>query len=104
RVWSRRRRKPVWSPIQARVRGGSMMSTPLAAVQEAQGLVVQMPVADDHVRPVDAGRAVPVTEAAAGFLDDHLQGGHIPDVNAVLDHQLAGALGHEHEAVEVAEA
>src|SRR5262249_47394191 len=71
-------------------------------LQDGQGGVVQFAVADEHVRTMDARFAAPVAEAAAGFLDDRLDGGHVPGMDAVLDHQLARTLRHQHEAVEIA--
>ena len=53
---------------------------------------------------MDRAGAGPVAEAAAGFLDDRLDGRHVPGMDAVFDHDLARALGHEQMAVEIAEA
>ena len=49
-------------------------------------LGVQLAVADDHVGPLQIDRAVPVREPPAGRLDDRLEGGHVPDVDTLLDH------------------
>src|SRR5262245_48680705 len=76
--------------------------TPLALVQHAQHGIVQFAVAGDDIRPVDVGLAVPRRHAAARFLDDHLQSSEIPGVTAVLEHNLARTLRHQHETVEVA--
>ena len=65
---------------------------------------MDQPVASDHVRAVQVERAIPVGEPAARLDDDRLEGRDVPGVHAVFDHDLAGALRHEHEAVPVAEA
>src|SRR5262249_48359677 len=103
-VWSISRTKPSVPPTHSTTRGAPIGSCLLRAVQDAQGLLVQLAVADKDVRSVDRWRPVPVAETAAGLLDDDLQGSHVPGADAVLDHHLTGALGHEHETVEVAEA
>ena len=47
---------------------------------------------------------VEVGQPAAGLLEDGARPGQVPDLQLVLDHGLGGALGHEHVAVEVAQA
>src|SRR5262249_40101011 len=112
RVWSRMRRRPRASPASSASETHSTALTPAMnllpragpPVEHPQGGVVDQAVTDHHVGPVDARRVVPGREASAGLLDDRLECGHVPGVDCALDHQLAGALGDQDEAVEVAEA
>jgi len=41
-------------------------------------------------------------EPAAGLFHDRLEGGHVPGMHAMLDHELTGSLCHQHMAVKVA--
>src|SRR5947208_2313601 len=66
--------------------------------------VVEYSVAGDNVAAKDAVRAVPVGKATACFLDNGFQRRYVPGTNPVFDHELARALGHEHEPVKVAKA
>src|SRR5687767_11099505 len=108
------RTKPSVSPIQAMVRGesgfevgsiGEPGASPTGAlIENTQRRIVQQAVAGEDVGAFDVELAVPGGDLAAGFLEDRHQSAQVPGMNAVLDHQLAGALGDENEAVEIAEA
>ena len=54
------------------------------------------------VGPFQVVAAVPVREPPAGFLDDDLESRDVPDVDAVIDHQVDRTLGEQGEAVVVA--
>src|SRR4051812_22962873 len=97
------RTKPSVPPTQAMVRGACVMLASLRTVQNPECNFVQLAVANHYVRPVYVRVAVPITKAAARLLDDRLHRGDVPDVDTVLHHQFAGALGHEHETVEIPE-
>ena len=66
--------------------------------------VVHFAVAGQAVGVFHGRNAIPIGESAARFLDNHLQGGDVPFVHAVLDHELAGALSEQQVAVIVAKA
>src|SRR6266478_2408312 len=88
---------------------GSALSMPVLrafrsrASQKPQCFFVQQPVAGNDIGPVNGRRAVPIAEAAAGFFDDGLDRGNVPNMDAVFYHELARPLGDEQEAIEVAE-
>ena len=65
---------------------------------------MQFAIADKHVRLQDAVCAVPGAVPSTRFLDNRLERGHVPGVDAMLDHQIARALRDQDEAVKVAEA
>src|ERR1019366_6685887 len=71
---------------------------------DLQRLLVQDPIARQHVRLFDVELAVPGGQFAAGFCKDRHEGAEIPRVNAVFDHDFAGALCDHEESVEIAEA
>src|SRR5438046_131692 len=104
-----RRTKPSRSPTQAMVLGVCIVSKKgavglLPSVQDSQRHVVKPAVADDHVGAKYVFGAVPGAEPAARLLDQRLDGRQVPGVAALLHHQLAGTLRHQHKTVEVAEA
>src|SRR4051794_11560414 len=74
-----------------------------SGAKEGEGDVVDLAVGGDAVRPLQVRPAVPVGEPPAGLLDNHLEPGDVPDADPAIDHQVAGALRDEHEAVIVAE-
>ena len=76
------------------------LTTPAAAQPGGKviHLVVPFAVGRQRIGTVDVSLAVPVTESPTRFLDDGDDGGDVPGVDAVLDHDLAGPLGDEHEA------
>src|SRR6476620_11417354 len=59
-------------------------------------------VGGDGFVGVDGGGALPIGELAAGFFDDRLDGGGVPDVHDGIDHQLGPACGDEQIAVAIA--
>ncbi len=65
---------------------------------------MQRDVTGDDVGRVDGALTAPVGESPAGFLDDRDEGGDIPSVDAVIDHDIDRPLSHESEAVKVSEA
>src|SRR5262245_39119790 len=79
-------------------------NTDVSPLQQPHANIVQLAVGAEHVRPGDVAAAVPVGETPARLLDNRLEGGQVPGVHAVLDHDLAGALGDEQEAPAIAEA
>jgi hypothetical protein len=53
---------------------------------------------------VNGSTALPIAKTSTGFLDERLESGHVPGVNAMFNHQLARSLGHQHEAVKITQA
>src|SRR6478672_5465792 len=56
-------------------------------------------VGGDGFAGVDGGGALPIGELAAGFFDDRLDGGGVPNVHDGIDHELGAAGGDEQIAV-----
>ena len=101
-VWSISRRKPSLPPTHSMV-GGSALTRP-APSEDGQHLLMQFAIADDDVRRVDVQHTFPIGVAAAGLFNNRFECRHVPGVDAVLDHDLARALGDKHMSIEIAEA
>ena len=101
-----RRRPPtcaevVQRPVPARRHVGVVLVVGQRA-EERQRLVVQPAVAGQRVAAGGPGRAVERGEHAAGLADDHVERGHVVELELRLGGEVDGALGEQHVGPEVA--